>query len=849
MDPLIHANERLVSFSDVKQLYIQTYKSLYKWAILGGTLFFLYFGHLELKYKAIATFQEAVEKNISENIFKELIIGISSSTQPQTSSVMMSHQVLRPLTKKLGLQIQEKGREGFLAKWFRLYQENWRAEKAKLIQDINPFTFSDVQYEEEIPFSFKIQFVTDRDYKVLRKGIILAMGMVGEPCHVKKLTFTISKAPENLKIQKIYSFEVNHWLKVVTELQKKIKIKSDKDNKSILVISINDRDRVLAVNVVNELMLQYESFVKREYDAIAKMQIAYLEQKQAQIFEKMDQLLNEHVAYLNANLKHDGIVDLEEQAEILFSPYHEMHRKLFSIEMELKRLEHDIALEDKDAFVQKMHDLKREKDLIGLNLIEHDKELASLQFLPEEKREAVDLALARNLFAQYHKKLDEVESLFTHYKKIKNELKNPHFNLSTLGSILNDPLSQKIIAEASALELKMRDDKHHSVRESERWKEEIFLQKEILGSHLDQLMDVQELDAALIRNKIVDLQRLSLDCIDQELLVLNDQIVDRVKNRKKTLLVEKEVLKKQMEEIREKISSIMPEKWRLEKWLEIKKTMLAKVMETVIKVVESKTMTSHLHHVESKPLDFATLPILPLKPYLFFMTSLGGVLLPLFMFSLSLIQRFLRGFPATEEKLKNLHFPYLGRVSALCDGPPTEAPTGPDLELLRKMALFAKEGKVISLLGGNGPDYSSFFAENLARRGEYALLIRLDFHAKADLKTSPGILQIWEGKIGELPIRKGRSFDTITSGGFTSFGTEIIQSSCFSDLLEEVKTKYDRVFLVCRGPLTSVESESALKLSDKAIVTVSGEKIEELTPFIHWGYDRDNSRITFITSS
>jgi hypothetical protein len=198
------------------------------------------------------------------------------------------------------------------------------------------------------------------------------------------------------------------------------------------------------------------------------------------------------------------------------------------------------------------------------------------------------------------------------------------------------------------------------------------------------------------------------------------------------------------------------------------------------------------------------------------------------------------------DKLRALRFPLLGKLSSFCDGPAVDVPSTPDLETLRNMARFSEGAKVISLIGGMGPDYSYALGENLARRCAKSIVVRCNFLSKCRPEDAPGILQIWNSEIGELPIRKGKGFDYITAGGYTPFGTEIIQSNQFKELIEQLKNHYDWVFLYFSTPLTSAEVFTSLTLCEKAIVTVCGERTEELTPFIQWGYDASNIRVQFV---
>ncbi len=941
--PNLDPQEWIFSLSDVKQLYISMRRRLLKGAVLGALLAFLFFGSSPPQYKAESTFKEGVEKSSSESFLKEIIVGMGTTSQPQAVVFMKSYQVLRPLVEKMGLQIKPVKSEWMLKKIYRRFRDTLKAEKGQPLEDLDSFAFSDVLYEEEKGLSFHLSFTDPTHFKVYaadrRKE--LDAGIIGEKIQLQEppLQFTVQKIPKALKIGAFYPFQVGHWFPMAESIRSQIKIVSDKLNTSLYNISFTSRDRHFCTRIVNELMHQYQRYLKKEYDQLAKEQLTYLENKQGQIYGQMEQLFDQQASYLTRNLEEKGFVGLEEEAEELLLPHRGMQNKVLQIDIELARLD-QIEKEGKAVAVggdgasskqlnqicQKIQDLKQKRDLLELSFsspdamsessltarkeelreirnqryeidkwieaIDKEGEIAALDIReglsfwakafphPQEREdlaeylenyarllslrekilqerffygktapqelEGIDLSSASSLFLQYNTKLDAAEAAMHHFERLKKEIHQPDFDLASLSSVLKDPLCQKIIGDAIGLGMQLKDEKHHSSKEAERWQEEIALQRRILSDQLEQLYKVEELNSSLIREKMDGLQKLSLDCINQQISVLYEQATDSVKAHRQALLLEKKLLEKKMGEIRKSLATVLPEKWRCEKWLKIKTEMVGKMMETVTEVVESKTISTHLHHVESKPLDRAVLPRLPLKPRLYIKSFVGAFALSFILFFFAFVRRLLKGFPLSLEKLRALHLPILGSVSAFCDGPSVETPTGPDLELLRKMALFSEGGQVIGLVSGRGPDYSYALGENLARMSIKPILVRCDFLSKFRTEDGPGLLQMWQGEIAELPIRQGKGFDTITAGGYTPYGTELIQSQTFSHLLDLLKKKYERVYLLLRTPLSSAESIAALRLCDRAIVTISGEKMEELTPFIDWGYHENECRLTLI---
>jgi len=939
--PALDPEERIFTLSDVKRLFLSQRARLIRWALIGGTLSFLYCAMKAPKYRVEATFKEEMEGKGGggDALIKSFLGGGGAATQPQATALMKSFQVLRPLVQKMGLQANVPQSEWAVSKIFRRLNENWRIERKKGIADPDPFVFEDVFYEGENSLDFFIRF-TQADHFIVylpdRKTEI-SKGSLGESIHLSDAKFTLTKTPKTLKVGSFYPLQITPWISAVQSVRGQLKIQSEASNLSLLQLSFQGRDRYFGTRLLNELMSQYQCYLKRDHDQLMSAQLAYLEQKQGQIYSKLSDLFQEHVDYLTCNMKEKGFFFIEQESENMLRPHQDLQNKIMQIEIDLSRID-QMEKEGKlisggssfsDEFNQIFHrinDLKQQRDLLELSFqsqfveqslesrreelkeIRHERDAVE-KFIeevdrgqeissfgldeglalwaerlqePEEREdlaeylekyarllsvrekmyqerffygdasaselEGIDLATARTLFIQYNGKFDEAEASMSHFETLKKEMERTDFELGSLSSILNDSLSQKLIEDACKTVLQLKDEKNHSSREGERWQNELALQKKILSDHLEQLYKVEKLNASLIREKMSKLQQISLDCINRQISVLYEQANDQLKALRQTLTQEKILFEKKMEELRQ-LAAYLPEKWRMEKWLELKSTMETGMITNMTELIESKTIGHHLHHVQSKPLDIAILPGAPLTPSLFKKALCGALLFAFAAFFIILIRQILRGFPTSLEKLRALRFPLLGSISAFCDGPAVETPTGPDLELLRQLALFAEGGKVIGLIGGHGPDYSYALGENIARMSAKSIVLRCDFLSKFRKEDTPGLLQIWKGEIGELPIRKGKGFDYITAGGYSPFGTEIIQSRSFQQLLELLKKNYDWVFLLFRTPLASAESTAALRLCDKAVVTVTDEQTEELTPFATWGYHENRSRLTFIHRS
>jgi len=447
--------------------------------------------------------------------------------------------------------------------------------------------------------------------------------------------------------------------------------------------------------------------------------------------------------------------------------------------------------------------------------------------------------------------LDQSKAAILHYRHLIDRIDDPKFELSSLSAVLHDPTSEKLLQQATTLHLEIEDESCHSEKEEGRNRRELSLQRKILKEHLEQLVAVEQLNGSLFQDKIMSLQKICLDCINRQISVGQEQISHLVRVRKESLIHEKQLLEKKMQDLRRKMNDL-PDKWRAENLLKLKTELGIKIMQSITQLVESRTVGQNLHTVESKPLDYAVVPVNPKPPYLLLVTLAGALI----GFLAALIGFFLKGlyqgFPAAPDTLQALRYPFSGSISFLADGPHIEHLPDNDLEALRKLQLMIDEppsAQIVALFGNKGPDYAHALADLFAKSHRKPLLIRCDFSSQFSLQDTPGLLQVLQGGDRALPIVRIAQHDVLPSGGYTRFGLEIVRSSAFSELLQRCKASHDLILLYSRAPLNSAESAALLPLAEKAVVTLVEEPIELLTPWTQWAYHEGRCRLTFLTAS
>jgi tyrosine-protein kinase Etk/Wzc len=979
-------NEKIITFADVKGVFLRGRKRALKISLAAALLFFL----LKLclvppKYQAEASFHESFEKQEVEGLFRSFIGITNSHEEAKAAAFMKAHLVLKPLIEKLGLQASVQT-EGRISGVIRCAFNNIKAERGRTVTD-NHFVFSDVVYEGEKGQSLFLRFTDESSFEIRLGKKKLCKAVIGEKVKLEEISFTLNKAPSNIKRNKNYPLTFSPWVSVASFLRKNLEILPDKVNRNILQLKLIYPSRFYAARIVNGLMKEYQKYLKDEQNLLAKEQLSYLERRQEELESNLEKNLSEHAAYLEKNLGEKGFVGLEQELDSLLAPQHEILAKSYDLDLEelhlgeeggdlplvsegpivgeLQRISREkkqlkgerdaveLSLEqkkrspsaaiaarlyqidselkgsseelyqqasltdmikqklmhEKDEILQKMQssaflgeiektrdDLKELRENISsaealsklihteeaqfitssaghsyngwIDLLEKKKNTVEFEqckedfstylknyvhllhvkenilkerlFPPRSKLsefEGIDLAQAKALYQGYQAKMDETQLSSRQLELLKEEIKNPAFEISSLGFLLQDSISQGLIAKASELLLKQKDVENSSQKDQKRIEEELSLQKAFLQSHISEMIKVKALSSSLIQEKIHSLQETTLDLINQQLSLLKEEGQDFIQQRKVNLQKEKKLLEQKREDLKKDMAYV-PEKWRLEKQLKFKTELALKMMQAMTQLVESKTVGFQLQQVQSKPLDSALIPVSPKKPKLFFYSFLLFVLTLVAVFAKDLCKALFKGFPISVDLLKAWNQKVFGKISTFCDGKEAEL-LGEDLETLRKISRFllpeTRKGLVAAILGGSQPNYSFALADLLSKRGHKILLIDASFSSPFSRDEVPGFWQYLNGEISYCPIRRLGSYDFLPMGGYTRFGVEILAKDPFLGLLEEFKKSYDGILLFNRAEITSEEAKALLSLSERAVVSVRQETQEDLAPLVEMG--------------
>lgn len=847
--------EIYISPDDIKQIFLRSRYKLRSFGLMIGVVVFGLCLLRSPQYVAEATFKQSsgkIEQSLDlKNLLKTMV---SHDSESSTISLMFSKKLLRRCIETLGWQATVPKRH-----IFGRIKDNLLAEMGSSLSEQDVFVFRNVFYDGEDPSRFYLRFLTEDSYEILSHGKgPISRAKIGEKVQFGNVHLTLIATPKTLALGKLYPLDILPWKPVVESAKKHLSIKTEKLDRMILNLSFSHRNRFFAADFLNCLMTTYQTFLKEENDLLSAEQLKFLSKRQDELGAKLDKMLSEHVVYLQSSLGENGFIDLQHEIETLSSPKEHYTSRLFELELEQSRLETatyfpknpyhlaqnqmeealsilECVEKDKPIPTPKENkgtlaslvaqlNVSQEKESLRTELAAYLREFiqnlhvknkaSSYAEVFESDFRGIDLPMAKNLYTQYNNQLDDLEVSLRQLLFLRDQMEDPQFELSSLCNVLTDSITAQLVQKASELELQLRDEANRSSREHDRFREALQTQKRFLHSHMTEVMDLQKIRIELVKGKIASLQLVMLDLMKQERKLIEGKLVQ---------------LRCQMTDL--------PEKWRVENQLKFKTELTKGMMEGLTQITESKSLSSHLYQVESKPLDRALAPHYPRAPHLLLYSALSGAAGAFILFLWIFLSKAASGLPLSLERLKILRQYTSGKLSSDCDAPFIEISQA-DLETLRHVAsfLFSQKGRCVGLFGGSNPDYSHNLAEILLMKGAKILVIECDFDRVVSKEDVPGLWHYLTGEISAPPIRSNGKWDFLKTSGTTRHGTEILGKDRFTMLLTEILPRYDFVIIYSRAPFASSEAEVLFNFVDTAIVTLCEETLEEISSFIEKQY-------------
>lgn len=843
-DPLLFTG------GDMKRLLMRHRRRIAAATIVGGLAAFVFLLFREPTWLQEATFRQSARQNEPSFNMKEMFQQfVAQPSENSMVAVMLSKSVLRGVIEELGMQV-ECSPDSWITEGAGRIWENLCAEFGTAPEDHDRFVFTNVLYSGEKPLKMFVKSTGDGIYQLLdRNQRILGQGSVGVQSVIPGGHLTLHHISANARENRIYPLWIHPLEKIIACVRKRLRIAPLKQDKGILKIQFHHRDRILGSDFVNRLMLGCQNYLRRENREICQEQYKYIQKREEELTKNFDLALSEHVAYLRENLTQGGFMGFAQEVEVLSEPKNLYTSRLFDVDLELGRLRHDRICpvekvqqscrneERQNAANSSFPKAESRRCMNSLEVcvLEEERMMGSrdgklaLQETEEdhELKEISGLSLktAQDLLVEYTRHRDSLQAQMRELVYLRDQMGKPDFEMSSLGGVIDDPVTKDIVNKAGAAALQLKDENNRSLREQERLVETLQTQKSFLSHHLLQTCDLRQLRIKLLGDKISSLQQETLSLLETE----------------------KQLIKNRLEELNKRMSDL-PEKWRRESLLSLKKALGTAMIEGISQLAETKSLSQHMFQVNSRPLDGAFPPLNPQSQHMLLMSCLFAVLTGAGCFFLNFWRALCRGLPVSEETLKMFGFRVGGTLSPHCNTHLADV-RDTDLETLRRLAesLLNGGGPTIAVcIGGKYPDYSLALAELLSLRGLKILVIQGVFDQSLYPNAIPGLWQYLQGQTKDLPLNRHLTCDILPSGTTSRHGTELLCSTAFQNLLTAVKHNYDVVLVFSSADAASAEGYSLLKMADAAIITVQQEKKEDIAVYNEWALQKRADCATFV---
>jgi tyrosine-protein kinase Etk/Wzc len=464
----------------------------------------------------------------------------------------------------------------------------------------------------------------------------------------------------------------------------------------------------------------------------------------------------------------------------------------------------------------------------------------------------INLRTANELYLEYCKKLSDEESLIRQTNFFMKQMdEDPDFEMTSLCSVLQDPVSSGMINKAADLLLRLKDESNQSGKEQVRLREDLALQRTFLTRHVSQMVQLMGLKKKLIGEKIYTLQNVSLELIHQQVSLLEKNLGDYIKSRLDNLEQEREIVRQHLKDIQSEMLNL-PQKWMSERLIEEKVENNRIMVREIAKIVESKTISHNLDVIQSAPIDVALPPLHPESPHIILFTLLGAMFGSVFGSAFVLAKSLRKGLQVSSDTLRSMGVHVSGFISSSGNSPRADG----DLETLRRLSSYFEEGRAkgaingsrnaVLLLEGGGPEYSLDLAHLFSKAGKKVLVIDLDFD-RSPGENSLGLLPYLEGQISTLPITSTVYGGYIPSGGTNRFAPELLGSDSFKKLLENLRPQYDWIIAVSRALPCTADAEALASLFSFTAITAHDENAESFSFYAGLAEDPEK-RISFVVS-
>ena len=291
----------VVPFSDLWKFFRRSKKLFVRIALIGACLGFcgaLYRGAF---YEVEARFFDGAPATPAAGLeLMALSLLQSSAVETQHNSIAVvasSHHFLRPFISAMGLQVKVLS-----GSYLDLLCNLWRAEWALPLSSVGQLRFRDVSYEGSLPLMLYLEGIAPDRYRLFsadRKRCIEAR--VGEAVQIEGCWLTV-EAQDGQS----HRLRINPWATTVREWRRDFSVVPHKLIPSIYEFRLRYPDGKRGAELLNQFMVSYQNYLKREHENVTQAQFEYLDQRKEDLYAQMGEAFAAHGRYLADYLGQTG---------------------------------------------------------------------------------------------------------------------------------------------------------------------------------------------------------------------------------------------------------------------------------------------------------------------------------------------------------------------------------------------------------------------------------------------------------------------------------------------------------------------------------------------------------------
>lgn len=337
----------LLSLGDIAEVLLKKKK----WIFLGSLFFAFLGGYFTLSrpliYKSEARFFAASEGEGGSvggsTSFLSTLVGMNTSN-PSAVAIMNSQLILDPLVQKTALQFflqpeEAKTRSAHIYENLKTAYAHYKKKKRPIFNDFQkPIFCTHIQYSGETPLNGTLSFDSNSDYSIEVEGERFK-GKLGVPFATKKFSLTLVKGAENQLAGRSFLFDILPKHRVVQELSKSFQIEADAENANVLKITYAHPNRHFSAYMINELMEQYQSYLKTKSDERSAAQLSYLNRRKKETRKELEADLAELARHALLEAQDDGFLNTHEEGTFLASQFEGLKKRGFEIDLTLDHLQ------------------------------------------------------------------------------------------------------------------------------------------------------------------------------------------------------------------------------------------------------------------------------------------------------------------------------------------------------------------------------------------------------------------------------------------------------------------------------------------------------------------------------